>query len=112
MKKEDGIGESNVIHIRTMTIGLLFFHRCILGKTIRLQYLVDNPGIFQPTLQHIKAALREAMSSVEHDWFLLAFNKGDKWCVQYKDNHEMHKGNKDSFTVKMTVEQLDELHES
>ena len=112
MKKEDGIVESNVIHIRTMTMELLFFHRCILGKTIRLQHLVGNPGIFQPTSQHVKAALREAMSSVEHDWFLLAFNKGDKWKMQHKENHKMHKGNKDSFIVKLTVEQLDELHES
>ena len=52
------------------------------------------------------------MSSVEHDWVLLAFNKGDKWRVQYKENHKMYKGNKDSFIVKLTVEQLDELHES
>ena len=104
--------ESNIVHIRNMTLGLLFFRRCILGKTIRLQYLVGNPGRFQPTLEHVKAGLREAMSEVEHDWFLLAFNKGDKWCAPHKKNHEMHMGNKDRLTVKMTADQLDELDES
>ena len=79
---------------------------------MRLQHLVGNPGRFQPQLKHVKAGLRLAMSKVEHDWFLLAFNKGDKWSVPYKKNHKMCKGNKDRFTVKMTADQLDELIES
>ena len=79
---------------------------------MRLQHLVGNPGRFQPTSEHVKAGLREAMLKVGHDWFLLAFNKGDKWCVPCKKNHKMCMGNKDRFTVKMTADQLDKLNEN
>ena len=52
------------------------------------------------------------MIGVAHDWFLLAFNRGDKWCVPYQENHDNYVGNEDRFLVKMTVDQLDELSES
>ena len=48
----------------------------------------------------------------EHLMSHAAFNEGDKWCAPCKKNHKMHMGNKDRFTVKMTVDQLDESNES
>ena len=78
---------------------------------MRLQWLVGNPGGYEPTMGDIKAALIEAMSHMTHAKFMLTFKKGDKWHIPCKAGKKNIRGNEDFYHALMTVEGLRKLRE-
>ena len=112
MGREDGIYESNVVRQHSMTLAVLFERKTSTGGAIRLQWLVGNPGEYEPTLRDIKVALIEAMShTTTHKKFMLSFKSDDKWYVPYKAGKNYIRGNADFYQVLMTVNGLRKLRE-
>ena len=111
MGQEDGICESNVVRQFSMTLAVLFERKPSSKGAIRLQWLVGNPGGYEPTMEDIKAALIEAMSHMPHKKFMLTFKRGDKWCVPCEAGKNCVRGNEDFYHVLMTVNGLRKLRE-
>ena len=104
-----GLLQSAMLHL---TLAVLFERKTSTGGATRLQWLVGNPGEYEPTMGDIKAALIEAMShTTTHKRFMLTFKRGDKWHVPCKAGKNYVRGNEDFYHVLMTVNGLRKLRE-
>ena len=106
MEEEDGIVDSDVVQIRSITLETLLTKKCYRGEGIRLELPLGNPGGLQLTLRQIKTALRAAMSGLTHDIFMLAFKRGDRHIAPCKANNPCFSGDEDYHHVAMTTDKL------